>query len=707
MKNKLDYKKCTLIYILLFIAVFGGAYAGFFLKGNSFITKMDGVDQYYPGFIYFGQYLRNFVKDLFAGHFVLPKFDMSIGMGEDIVGSLNYYGFGDPVYLLAAFAVGKWGPVIYSISFFIRLFGAGLAFMIYCREMGLNPVYSLGGAFCFIINGFTYGGVTSYMGWASVLIYLPLMLTGVERIFKDRKKGELLILLSSVYAGFCGFYFFYMSCVFLVIYCVGRGIAIFGIKNIKTIVLKSLQGAWPVIVGIGLSAPVFFPSVLGFLGSERSDISIFDIIFCRKNWTPYWPVYLSFINQPARYYFKYICKITIVEYLAVVAAFFLPKSKGKIQLCVANTVIALVVALPITGYIFSGFGESGFEVNCRWAFLIHFLFAMTLVYVLSADWGDRLRKIKNTVCLLVVIAAIINTAYYPYKNSTSASGRIDNENVLRNTDSPVVHSEQIMNDSQVFRVSTDRFLTTADRPENTAMYKGYNGIVYWLSIMNNCTQKAVNEFTGLEQEWRSDGFSHVAAFETVMGVKYYLHKGDDAVPEGYKHLADLDYYGETWGIYENENYHGLSYVRDKEMSDQLWADMIENKSADSKAYEAYFEKLLANSARDALLQENYDNKENIYSVSLAANKGDELVVAIPYSKGWCAFVDGIKTEISQKDIMFMAVPISKDKEHTVVLKYKSPGFDIGCKTALFTILLMLAGWLVKARVFGKRKEEEA
>lgn len=701
--NKLNYKKCILIYTILFLGIFGFAYAGFFRSGKSFVTNMDGVDQYYPGFLYFGQYLRQLGRNILSGHFVLPKFDLAIGMGEDIVGSLNYYGFGDPIYLISAFAKDS-APFVYSFSFFIRLYLAGAAFMIYCREMRLKAIYSLGGAFCFIINGFTYGGVTSYMGWASVLIYLPLMLTGVERIFKGKKKGGLLILLSSVYAGFCGFYFFYMSCVFLVVYCIGRGLSIFGLKDFKTIIQRSFMAAFPVILGIGLSAPIFFPSVLGFLGSERADISIFDIIFSRKNWTPYWPVYLSFINQPARYYFKYICKITIVEYIAVVAAFFLPKSKGKLQLCIANTVTVLVVALPITGYIFSGFGESGFEVNCRWAFLIHFLFAMTLVYVLSADWGHRLKGIKPYIGILCMVGVMINTAYYPINNGASKGGRIQPENLVINTDSPVAHVDMIMEDPQLFRVSTDRFLTTADRPENAAMYKGYNGIVYWLSIMNSNTQKAVNEFTGEELEWRSDGFLHDEILETVMGVKYYLHKGEDKAPDGYVKLLETDYYGEKWEVYENTSYYGLSYIRPSAEADILWQEMIDEKNAEASDYRAYFETIMSMATVDGITEESYDKQNSIYTLKAEADQGEELVVAIPYSKGWSAYVDGKKTQIIQKDIMFMTLPLGDAGSHSIELKYRSPGFDTGCMVALFTLLILLTAVIFKG--ISRKKAEE-
>lgn len=669
------YKQSFIIYSVLFVILFAAAYIGYFASGRTFITKIDGVDQYYMSFLYFGKYLRGMLQGA-------PMYDLSIGMGEDIIGSLNYYGFWDPVYLISVFADGSLAPYLFSFSFFVRLFIAGCAFMVYCREMKIEPLAATAGAFCFIVNGFTYGGVSSYMGWASVLIYLPLFLTGVERIFKGKKKGGILILLMSVYAGLCGFYFLYMSCVFLVVYCIGRGIAVFGIKNIKTILLKSLTAALFLVLGIAVSAPIFFPSVLGFMGSERADISIFDIIFNKKNWTPYWPVYLSFINKSARYYFKYICKITLAEYAAVIAAFFLPRSKGKLQLCIANVVIFLVVALPITGYIFSGFGESGFEVNTRWAFLIHFVFAMTLMYVLSADWKEQLVRYRAWIITAAFVAVMVNVGYFVFNNAASQGGRIDLENLKRNMDSPVVYSKVIAEDGGLYRVSADRFLTTADRPENTAMIKDYNGITYWLSIMNNYTQKTVNELTGLDEEWRSDGFSHDGVYETMMGVKYYLHKGNAPVPEGYVKVEDIDYYDEAWEVYENTSAFGLAYVRNAGEAKQQW----DNRSD----YGSYYSRMRDIAASDCRVENLvYDKYRDTISCSALGSEGDELILSVPFSEGWEAFVDGQRADIAVKDIMCMSIPLSGEGSHEILLKYHSRGFEAGKRLSAVIVCILL------------------
>lgn len=675
------YKKSLLIYILLYFAIFTVAYADFFAQGRTLVTKMDGVDQFYQGFLYCGIYIRTLVKQLLSGNLGLPMYDLNIGMGEDIVGVLSYYGVGDPVYLVSVFANSVNGPYLFSATYFFRLFIAGLSFLYYFREMNINENVAPIGALCMVINGYTFGGVSSYMGWGSVLFYMPIILVGVERIFKG-KKGFALIVFGSFYGGICDFYHLYMICVFLICYCIGRGLSLYGIKDIKTIVSKSLHCAFAVIAGICLSGPLFFPSAMGFMGSERAEeISIFDILLNPKNYMPYKGVYMAFLNQNERFYFKYVNKITIAEYIAVVAAFFLPKSNAKKQLCTANAVTMLTVALPITGYIFSAFGESGFIVNVRWTFLIHFLFATTLVYVLSSDWNGFMKKYGRYLIIAAYVAVVLNLSYYVVKNGHGDGGRIDFENVSRNTDSPVVYSETVMKDPELFRVSADRFLTTADRPENTAMIKGYRGITYWFSIMNNYTQTFVNEVTNTNEDWRSDGFFHDATYETISGVKYYFSKGINPIPEGYEKVEELEYYGEPWAVYKNTAYYGLAYVRNAAEAANLW----ENR----EDYKTYFSLMAEKAgADDSVISEKYDNFKNQYILTVDAKDGDELIISVPYIKEWRAFVDGNRTEIENKDIMFMAIPL-KEGTHEVIFKYHNRGFYLGLVTVVIGILMIV------------------
>ena len=75
-----------------------------------------------------------------------------------------------------------------------------------------------------------------------------------------------------------------------------------------------------------------------------------------------------------------------------------------------------------------------------------------------------------------------------------------------------------------------------------------------------------------------------------------------------------------------------------------------------------------------------------------ASQDELLVINIPYSKGFTAYIDGVKRDIIKANIMFMAVPVTEGC-HEVVLKYATPGLGAGIIISLigFIIFFLFAG----------------
>ena len=68
-----------------------------------FLPKMvDGVAQHYAVLMW----IRNTLRQFLHGNFALPMVDFSVGQGFDVIGTLNYYGVGDPVNLLTVIFCG-------------------------------------------------------------------------------------------------------------------------------------------------------------------------------------------------------------------------------------------------------------------------------------------------------------------------------------------------------------------------------------------------------------------------------------------------------------------------------------------------------------------------------------------------------------------------------------------------------------------------
>ena len=103
-----------LLFSIAFLGIFLCTYALFFLNGKSFIWNYDGIKQHFAALVYLGRYYRELAGSFLRGDFTLPMFDFSIGMGEDIITTLNFYGLGDPLTLLAAFVPEQKMEVLYD-----------------------------------------------------------------------------------------------------------------------------------------------------------------------------------------------------------------------------------------------------------------------------------------------------------------------------------------------------------------------------------------------------------------------------------------------------------------------------------------------------------------------------------------------------------------------------------------------------------------
>lgn len=69
-----------------------------------------------------------------------------------------------------------------------------------------------------------------------------------------------------------------------------------------------------------------------------------------------------------------------------------------------------------------------------------------------------------------------------------------------------------------------------------------------------------------------------------------------------------------------------------------------------------------------------------------------LLLTLPYSKGWTAYIDGVEREILQADTAFMAVEISPSKDGnplSVELKYETPWLHIGKWVSIGGLCILL------------------
>ena len=408
-------KYCYGVYTLMFLLMCIVAFLPFFTEGKSFVWGAgveDGLSQHFSALAYYGEALREFFRNLLAGHPKLVMWDMSLGYGADILSTLNYYAIGDPLNLLYGFVSPKNTETMYDFMILLRMYLAGITFIIYARKMKKRSYGTVIGALVYVFSGFCFRLGLRHPFFINPIIYFPLLCLGIEKIYQ-RERPYVFIFAVCVSA-MSNYYFLYMLTIFAVIYAWIRFYKYTEENKMKNFFLTILKFGMYYTLGIAMAAVILLPSVIGFLGNGRYGKGV--------DWK-------SLIVYPGKYYLLFIENFigygnmgsnTNAGYLPIVGivvlfTLFSQRMKHKkYRVAFIASIIALI--LPIFGYAFNGFSYA----NNRWAFALSFIVAL-----LTAEMYPRLFVMSKRQQIGIGAGIIIYTVFCIIVN---ASG----EEILKN-----------------------------------------------------------------------------------------------------------------------------------------------------------------------------------------------------------------------------------------------------------------------------------
>lgn len=408
-------KYCYGVYTLMFLLMCIVAFLPFFTEGKSFVWGAgveDGLSQHFSALAYYGEALREFFRNLLAGHPKLVMWDMSLGYGADILSTLNYYAIGDPLNLLYGFVSPKNTETMYDFMILLRMYLAGITFIIYARKMKKRSYGTVIGALVYVFSGFCFRLGLRHPFFINPMIYFPLLCLGIEKIYQ-RERPYVFIFAVCVSA-MSNYYFLYMLTIFAVIYAWIRFYKYTEENKMKNFFLTILKFGMYYTLGIAMAAVILLPSVIGFLGNGRYGKG--------ADWK-------SLIVYPGKYYLLFIENFigygnmgsnTNAGYLPIVGivvlfTLFSQRMKHKkYRAAFIASIIALI--LPIFGYAFNGFSYA----NNRWAFALSFIVAL-----LTAEMYPRLFVMSKRQQIGIGAGIIIYTVFCIIVN---ASG----EEILKN-----------------------------------------------------------------------------------------------------------------------------------------------------------------------------------------------------------------------------------------------------------------------------------
>ncbi|WP_171020695.1 YfhO family protein, partial [Anaerofustis stercorihominis] len=358
--NEVWYKKWYIIYSILFTVISLFVFFTFIYQGKSFVWENDGYVQHYSSAMFFGNYVRDIIKNLIFNHeLIIPMWDLTIGTGLDIFTTLNYYAFGDPLSIFYIFTPEKYTAYMYSFLVILRLYLSGLFFILFCFNFKQKKIPSILGALGYVFCGYALFASIRHPFFVNPMIYLPLILLGIEHVLKGKR--PYLFILMIVISAISNFYFLYMLTIAAVLYAFVRVLYLYKDRGLfwKNFWYYLLKFVIYYIIAILLSSILFSPILIAFFNSSRasgqlSSLNIFyDITY-----------YINFIQN--MFNVNVVGSWTYIGFniLTVLCLLLIFKDKSKKGLYLRNILIILLVALmfPLFGYIMNGFSY----VSNRW-----------------------------------------------------------------------------------------------------------------------------------------------------------------------------------------------------------------------------------------------------------------------------------------------------------------------------------------------------
>ena len=597
--------------VLAYSAVFAALWAvwlGIFAcNGRSLIWYADTAEQHYPALMYLGRWLRQAVRCLVTGQTV-PTWDLSIGLGADIITTLSYYGLGDPLDLLSAFVPSARTHQLLAGLIVLRGWLGGAAFLAYSRYHRNSRFGSLLGAVAYAFCGWFLQTALTEPIFSIPLYCFPLVLLGADWLFDGR--SPLLFIAAVALAAGSNFLFFYMIALLTVVYAAVKYLYRFrryGLLRLPVLFCKFVVCA---LIGTAMSAATLLPTALALTSGTRFSV--------QRQTTSYpfrrlWDLLANLSTSAAFDGYSTYCGVTAAAVLAVLALFALPKRHRLLKAAWAACLVLMM--LPAAGRVLNGFSY----VQNRWVWA----FAMLEAFVLARLWPElaaldasartRLfwvllgylalafwyREARTewaflAAALLLVLAlwlsgpaasarpgltravalggcclgVVLNLGYQFGADESRARweylhfGEAWNSAVAAN---PAVLLKQVEDDSLW------RYDSGVNSGVNSAMLLEMNGVSYFFSLNNSAVSQWMLEMGYNEPtDYCYETLQHRSLLQSFLGAKYFLSTdaGDRVLPAGYEFAPVIagDIGGLGYAVSEKRDALPIGFTADRAVS---------------------------------------------------------------------------------------------------------------------------------------------
>ena len=390
-------------YTLAF-AVFAAMVLIVYLRiDRSLIRITDGVEQQYSSFLYEGRWLRQIFRTfLSGGGWVVPQWEWSVGYGVDSMTTMLSF---EPLTLVSALVPESLSELAYQALIFVRMYLAGLFFCLYALARDRDAQDALCGACAYVFSACLLNGLY----WPGSLVgalFLPLVLTGVERMLAGGRPYVLIGALSLLFVS--SYYFAYMIMLALIPYCVVRAVQVEKNPSVKVHLTWFVRLAGCILISLSIGCSVIVPQMHALFGSARftSNTVTFQPTYSLLYYLNFIPGFISVFGPGNDYLIGY----GATSLLACVAL-FLERGERRREhraLRIGFVVLTLMMLVPIFGRVMNG---NNYASN-RWSFV----YAMLISYIVCVV-APRLRRLGGrdrrsalvALCVILVLVLVVNS----------------------------------------------------------------------------------------------------------------------------------------------------------------------------------------------------------------------------------------------------------------------------------------------------------
>ena len=375
MIKPLKNKWTTLLtYTILFMILMAGIFALFIIQRRSFVNSSDAYDQGYFWTAEMGNHLRS----LLSGN-GYPLWSWDRGTGLDTKLPI------DPFLMLASFFPAGKIELGYTVAIILRLYFAGFAFIVFCREAGLDNFKALFGSLCYVSSSFTINVALVQGQFIDFFILFPLLVMAVDRVYKG-KSPVMFMLVVGIAMGI-NYYLAYMAAIGIVIYIALR---YFHYNDFTAKSYFAYMGRFILygITGIMLSAIFVYVTIVTLSGASSGSRPDLEFLY---GLTHYYKSMTNLLSEGYTFGYKYIG-------VPILTLLVLPAFKGRPTIKATHVIMAVIMCLmALTPFCGSMFNAFSYETK-RWYFMLIFF----LVWCAAEHMDlDELAKGKNVILMLL------------------------------------------------------------------------------------------------------------------------------------------------------------------------------------------------------------------------------------------------------------------------------------------------------------------